>query len=153
MRSNPLGGSAFRQIRGVQKTHNNRNSRSGTLHPPAFSSQDQDQTPHPQPCPQGKGDWSDRGPLWSQAASAAPWTPCPASGSAVPAPRALTCPPGRSSHHGVIDRVVEENSGSPWSFNDFRSRGGMSALIYSATRAEDPQGTKVPKNHLPPKDR
>lgn len=51
--------------------------------------------------------------------------------------------PQATAHRpGVISSVVEENSGSPRSFNDFRSSGGMRTLIYAATRAEDPQGTR-----------
>lgn len=51
-----------------------------------------------------------------------------------------------------VDYVVEENSGSLWSSNDFRSWGGMRTHLFSPP-SRRPTGSKdAEKNRLPPKD-
>lgn len=67
---------------------------------------------------------------------------CTGAAARAPAAGDSRSPQATAHRQGVISSVVEENSGSPRSFNDFRSSGGMRTLIYAATRAEDPQGTR-----------
>lgn len=161
MKSNPLGGSAFRQIRRVQKTHHNRNSHSGTVHWTAFSSQNQGDHPHPTPAPKEgeigvtqacSGARTERAPASAAILARDAWPPrerrvrpavplCTGAAARASPAGAHVSPRPQFTTRESVDYVVEENSGSLWSSDDCRSWGGMRTHLFSPP-SRRPTGSK-----------